>query len=378
MDVRRPAVSEQSAATTPPSPSPAAGIGAPAKKTAYSFSASRQFPAWLAEQRLSVGLTTYQAGKLFLIGLQPNGTLSVFVRDFSRCMGLCVAGDTMWMSSLYQLWRFENTLDDGDRNAEGYDRHFVPRVGYVTGDLDIHDIAVDADGRVLFVNTLYSCLATTSERHSFQPLWHPPFVSKLAAEDRCHMNGLAMDDGRPRYVTAVSQADVADSWRDHRGDGGVVIDVASGEVAAAGRSMPHSPRLHRGTLWLLDSGTGFLGTVDPQSGRFEPVTFCPGYLRGLAFHGNFALVGLSGCREERTFSGLALDDNLAARKAEPRCGVMVIDLRSGDIVHWLRIEGAVRELYDVVVLPRVIRPMAIGFKTDEIRRTITMAPQATL
>jgi uncharacterized protein (TIGR03032 family) len=335
------------------------------------FTASRQFTAWLAERRASLAFTTYQAGKLFLIGLQPNGRLSIFERTFSRCMGLCAGGDSLWMTSLYQLWRFENALSPGQVH-DGYDRLYVPQVGYTTGDLDIHDVAVDADGRVVFVNTLFSCLATTSERHSFRPVWRPPFVSKLAAEDRCHLNGLAMENGRPRYVTAVSRSDVADGWRDRRDDGGCVVDVASGEVLAEGLSMPHSPRLRDGRLWLLDSGTGFLGTVDRRSGAFDPVTFCPGYLRGLAFDGDFAVVGLSKCRENRTFSGLRLDHNLAERDAEPRCGLMVIDTRSGDIVHWLRIEGVVEELYDVAVLPGAVRPMALGFKTDEIRRTITV------
>jgi uncharacterized protein (TIGR03032 family) len=335
------------------------------------FTASRQFTAWLAEQRLSLAFTTYQVGKLFLIGLQPNGRLSIFERTFSRCMGLCADRDSLWMTSLYQLWRFENALAPGQAH-QGYDRLYVPQVGYTTGDLDIHDVAVDADGGVVFVNTLFSCLATTSERHSFRPVWKPPFVGKLAAEDRCHLNGLAMEDGAPRYVTAVSRSDVADGWRDRRDDGGCVVDVATGEVLAGGLSMPHSPRLHDGRLWLLDSGTGFLGTVDRRSGGFDPVTFCPGYLRGLAFHGDFAVVGLSKCRENRTFSGLKLDRNLAERDAEPRCGLMVIDTRSGDIVHWLRIEGIVEELYDVAVLPGLVRPMALGFKTDEIRRTITV------
>jgi len=337
----------------------------------YEFTSSRQFPAWLAEQRLSLALSTYQAGKLFLIGLQPNGMLSIFVRDFPRCMGLCTADQTFWMSSLYQLWRFENMLEGG-ANHDGYDRVFVPQVSYVTGDLDIHDIGVELSGRVIFVNTLYSCLATVSEQTSFVPLWQPPWVSKLAAEDRCHLNGLAIDGERPRTVSAVSQSDVADSWRDHRASGGCLVDVASGELVADGLSMPHSPRWYRSRLWVLESGSGYFGMIDMDAGRFEPVTFCPGYLRGLAFHGDFALVGLSGCRENRTFSGLALDDNLTAKKAEAQCGVMVIDLRSGDIVHWMRIEGVIRELYDIVALPGVVRPMAIGFKTDEIRRCITV------
>ncbi|NIA69655.1 TIGR03032 family protein [Pelagibius litoralis] len=200
----------------------------------------------------------------------------------------------------------------------------------------------------------------------------------MAAEDRCHLNGLAMQEGRARYVTAVSQSDVADGWRDRRGDGGCVIDVASGEIVVAGLSMPHSPRLHNGRLWLLDSGTGYFGYVDPEKGNFERVAFCPGYLRGLSFIGNFAVVGLSRPRGNRTFSGLALDDNLAKADSDARCGLMVIDLKSGDIVHWLRIDGVVEELYDVVILPGAVRPMALGFKTDEIRRVLNVGEPGAL
>ena len=227
-------------------------------------------------------------------------------------------------------------------------------------------------GGVIFVNTLFSCLATVSEKYSFIPLWQPPFISKLAAEDRCHLNGLALRDGLPRYVTAVSQSDVADGWRDRRPDGGCVIDISSNEIILSGLSMPHSPRWYRDKLWLLNSGTGEFGYADIERGVFEPVAFCPGYMRGCAFSGDFAIVGLSKPRHNKTFSGLSLDDNLRAKDAEPRCGLVVIDLRNGDIVHSLRIEGVVEELYDVQVLPGVRRPMAIGFKTDEIRRLVTM------
>ena len=332
---------------------------------------SRQMLSWLSEQKLSIALTTYQIGKLYFIGLKPDNGLSVFERSFNRCMGLCSTPNGLYMSSLYQVWRFENVFETGQQQ-DGFDRLYVPQVGYTTGDLDIHDMAVDSDGRLVFVNTLFGCLATLSETHSFKPLWKPPFISKLAAEDRCHLNGLAMKDGQPAYVTAVGQTDVADGWREHRSDGGIVMDVNSDEIVCAGLSMPHSPRWHDGRLWLLNSGTGEFGYVDLNTGRFESLCFCPGYMRGLSFHGNFALVGLSKPRHNKTFSGLALDANLKSRNVEARCGVQVIDLRTGDVVHWLRMDGVVEELYDVIVLPQVRCPMALGFKTDEIRRVLSI------
>ena len=344
----------------------------PQAPPAFELSASRQLLSWLAEQKLSLALTTYQIGKLFFLGLKPDDSLSVFERTFNRCMGLCATPNGLYMSSLYQIWQFQNVKQPGQQH-DGFDRLYLPHTGVTTGDIDVHDMAVDAEGRLVFVNTLFGCLATLSATHSFKPLWKPPFISKLAAEDRCHLNGLAMDAGKPAYVTLVGPSDVADGWRDHRAGGGQVIDVQSNEtVVATGLSMPHSPRWHDGKLWLLNSGTGFFGYVDLKEGKFNEVCFCPGYMRGLAFHGDFALVGLSKPRHNKTFSGLALDDNLRQRKAAPRCGVQVIDLRSGDAVHWLRMEGIVDELYDVVALPGVRRPMALGFKTDEIRRVISV------
>ena len=335
---------------------------------------SRGFPEWLARHDVSLAFTTYQVGKVFWIGAKSDGRLEIFNRTFNRAMGLCGDAQTLYLSTLYQIWRFENVLEQG-RDHDGYDRVYVPQVAWTTGDIDVHDMAVDGDGRLLFVNTLFSCLATTSDRHSFTPAWRPPFVSRLAAEDRCHLNGLAMRAGEPRYVTAVSRSDVADGWRDHRRDGGIVLDVQSDEVLVDGLSMPHSPRWHDGRLWVLDSGTGTFGYVDLERGGLEHVAFCPGYGRGMAFVGDYAVIGLSRPRAGETgYEGLALNERLASRNARPRCGLIVVNLQTGDTEHWLRIDGVIDELYDVVTLPGARRPMAIGLKSDEIRRVIRVGP----
>lgn len=198
-----------------------------------------------------------------------------------------------------------------------------------------------------------------------------PFISKLAAEDRCHLNGLAMKDGMPAYVTATSRSDSVNGWRDRRAEGGCLVEVATNAIVTEKLSMPHSPRWFNGGLWVLNSGTGYIGTVDLQSGAFEPRAFCPGFLRGLAFHNGHAIVGLSLPRDG-TFSGLALDTELKKRDADPWCGVQVINLASGDIVEWIRLEGAVTELFDVAVIPGVRRPTATGFLNDEIHKLYTI------
>jgi uncharacterized protein (TIGR03032 family) len=336
---------------------------------------SPRFSNWLGSTNACVALTTYQAGRLFFIGRKPDGGVRAHERIIEQCQGLWTDGQTLWTSGLYMLWRFENVLRVGETTPLGADRKFVPREGRVTGRIDVHDIGmgeIDGARRPIFVNTLYGCLATVSDTASFRPLWRPKFLSALVPEDRCHLNGLAMDGTRPAYVSAVSRSDVADGWRERRRDGGIVIDVASGEIAASGLSMPHSPRLHGGKLWLLNSGTGEFGTIDRASGGFTPVCFCPGYARGLAFTGRHAVIGLSRPRRNQTFDGLALDERLAEKDSAARCGLLVVDIGSGNVVEWLRFEHTIEELYDVAVLPGVRQAEAIGFVADDIQRGISV------
>lgn len=327
------------------------------------------FVDWLIECDASLAVSTYQVGKLLLLGVGADRQLTISDRSFRRAMGVSTDGHTLWLATAYQVWRLEHQFDHRAR-AAGFDRLFVPRVGYTTGDLDLHDIAVDGQGRPLFVATLFNCLATLSEQQSFQPLWRPPFISDLTAEDRCHLNGLAMAGGRPQYVTLCYQSDVNRAWKSHRMAGGQVWSVEQNECVARDLSMPHSPRWHEGRLWLLNSGTGYLGSIDLATGRFDPLAFVPGYARGLAFVDHYAVVGLSRPREQNKFGGLALDDELRKRGMTSYAGLAVIDLRSGETVHRLEIQGSIAELYDVAVLKGVRRPTAYGLTPDPLRYNV--------
>lgn len=336
------------------------------------FEASRLFNSWMAEQQVSLIMTTYEASRLFLIGLNAKHELSFFSREFERCMGAYAHEDGLYISTAYQLWCLKNLLPAG-QVYQGYDKLYSPRYSFVTGDIDMHDIVVEDTGRIVFVNTLFSCLATTSEHNNFKPLWSPPFISRLAAEDRCHLNGLALRDGKARYVTAISTTDVFEGWREHSGNGGVLMDISTNTVLLENLSMPHSPRWYQEKLWLLDSGNGNFGYVDMNTGQFEVVAFCPGYARGLSFYDHYAVIGLSNLRDSSSFSDkLGIRKKLAEKNISPRCGLQVIDLRTGDSIHSLKLEGIINEIYDIVLLPNVICPMAFGFKTPEIRHHISI------
>lgn len=339
---------------------------------------SANLPRWLAEQSIALAFTTYQAGQLFLVGHGPGGRLSAHGRTFPKCMGLWAAPDasTIWVGGEYQLWRLVDVLEGGG-SYDDSDRLYVPRVGYTTGDIDVHDIVATDGGSVVFVATALNCLATVDPIHSIRPIWKPPFISKITNQDRCHLNGLALVDGAPGYATATGQGDVIDSWRDVRVGGGCVIDVRTDEIIARGLSMPHSPRWYQDKLWLLNSGEGQFGYVDLDTGEFNPVAFCPGYARGLAFTGHHAIIGLSRPRNEPTFTGLPLEQALLAHRTEPRCGLLIVDLRTGEACEWLRAEGTFAELYDVAVLPNTRHPTGLSHRMDEIKRTLTLPASGT-
>lgn len=347
------------------------------------YSVSSGLTAQFHKYNISLAFTSYESGLLYTLGRNADGGLNIHKTALPKPMGLCRderEGRTGFaLTCGYQIMRFENVLQENQAVNQMFDACYVPRIVHVTGQLDAHDIGIDADGRAIFVNTRFNCLATTSSRHSFAPLWTPPFITPnpeggLVDEDRCHLNGLAMQDGAPRYVTAVSRSNTIDGWRDRRADGGVVIDVHSGEIVCEGLSMPHSPRIYNGQLYVLNAGTGEFGMVVFEEGAamgvFKPLAFCPGFLRGLSFHGNLAFVGLSKPRYKR-FEGLALDQKLKDVDSEPWCGVQVIDLASGGCVEWFRIDGKIGELYDVEVLPGPVCPMAVPPVSNEAAELVT-------
>jgi uncharacterized protein (TIGR03032 family) len=340
---------------------------------ATNITVSRGFNAWLRSHQLSLAFTSYQTGQLFLVGSHPNGMVSFNQQNFSRAMGLCWKPGRLYVGSQFQLWRLENMLRPGEIANQAFDAVLVPRNAQTTGDVDIHEVGVDAQGQVIFVNTKYSCLAVLDLTHSFRPIWKPAFISKLAPEDRCHLNGLAMDQGKPRFVTAVSRSDILSGWRDRRHEGGVLVEVETQRIVTDQLSMPHSPRVVGDVLYALDSGRGRIIRINPKDGAKTDIAFCPGFLRGLAIHAGHAIVTLSKPRDGG-FKGLLLDGEMKGRDAEPWCGVMIVNLASGDIVEWIRLEGHITELFDVAAMPGPRCPMALGPHTVEIHNTITFPP----
>ena len=317
---------------------------------------SRHFLPLLAQLRASLLVSTYQAGKVAVIGVDGN-ELKISFHHFQRAMGVAVKPGCIAVGTRNLIWFLRNAPEIAPQ-LEPKGRHrgcFLARKCYVTGEIQSHELAWVGDD-LWVVNTLFSCLCTAHDSYSFIPRWRPPFISALAAEDRCHLNGLALVDGQPKYVTAMAESDTPGGWREKKESTGCLIDVPSGQTVARGFAMPHSPRVYGGRLWLLDSGRGRLVQVDPATGKAELVAHFPGYTRGLAFCGSLAFVGLSRIRETSVFSGIPI----AAKRDELKCGVAVVDLASGRVVAFLVFTSVVDEIFDVQVLPGMPWPALSG------------------
>ncbi len=306
------------------------------------------FPGLLQQLGISVLVTTYQAGKLVI--LRSDGALvHSHFRTFQRPMGLAADRSRLAVGTVNGVHYFRNMptvcryLDPSER----HDACYLTRSVHITGGINIHEMAWVGE-ELWFVNTRFSCLCTLDGIHSFAPRWRPSFVSALAPEDRCHLNGLGLRDGRLCFATALAATDTPQGWRQHKKDGGVLLDVPSSEVMLRGLSMPHSPRWHDGQLWVLESGRGGIGIVDTAAGRYDAIAELPGFTRGLDFHGHLAFVGLSQVRKSAVFSGIPITER---DLGERNCGVWVVDVRSGRTAAILRFEDAVQEVFAVQVLP---------------------------
>lgn len=350
--------------------SPAAGRERPATPVDYEYSTN--LPAVLDRLGASLVVSTYQAGKVFTVGAH-DGRLQIRFHNFEQAMGIARTPTGLAIGTKRQVWTLPAAPADLAARVKPERTHdvaFLARQAHFTGPVMGHDLAW-CGGSLWIVNTLFNCLCTLEPGASFVPRWQPPFISAIAAGDRCHLNGLAADDAGPRFVTVLGETDTEDGWRTVKRSGGCLIDVATGHVLLRGLSMPHSPRLAGGHLWFLNSGHGRLDRYDPVARAAMPVVTLPGYTRGLDLFGGLAFVGLSRVRQTAVFGDLPLDD----RRDTLRCGVAVVDCGSGTVLATLFFKSGVEEIFDVRVLPGYRNPVISGPYPDvDETETIWLVP----
>jgi uncharacterized protein (TIGR03032 family) len=331
------------------------------------------FPDLLNQANASLVVSTYQAGKLILLRSQGE-TLNTHFVSLQKPMGVAYSKGRLSVGSGAHVIDYFNMSNVGPKvePANTHDGAFLPRRTHVTGDIDIHEMGFDASDELWIVNTKMSCLCTLDLNHSIVPRWRPPFITGYDLTDRCHLNGLAIRDGKPKYVSALGTSDEPAGWRKNKAFGGMVMDIDSNEMIVEGLSMPHSPRWYRNKLWVLESGAGQLITIDEKTGEKTVVAQVPGFCRGIDFIERYALIGLSEVRETAVFAGLPLTE----REQDRKCGVWIVDIETGQTVGFLVFSGGVQEIFSVQVVPN--KYPALLDMNDPLLRTSYSIPDSAL
>lgn len=300
----------------------------------------------LHELGISLILSTYQAGKVIILS-SDGSKMTQLVRDFSRPMGIALKGNMMALAGALGVTVFRTDpvlAATYPEKPNTYDAFYFPTVMFRTDYVDMHDIAFTNKGLV-GVNTAFSCLCRLDAQFSFNPIWKPSFIEKFVPGDLCHLNGMATDDqGNIRLATAFGKTDSREGWRKNKLTGGILIDVQTNDILLEALPMPHSPRIYNKETYLLLSATEQLVKVDIKKGIYEEVAKVDGFIRGLSFFKDYAFIGVSKLRKTHTFSDLEIADK------EIRAGVVIVSLKTGEVVGDIKYSSGVEELYDVCVL----------------------------
>lgn len=340
------------------------------KNPAVEYVHTNNIPELFAKLNISLLVSTYQAQRIMAFS-SNNTKLNMLMRVLPRPTGMAFSDKKLAICSQHQVWIFNTAFDVQDLSGkkEPNDVWFVPRKSYVTGDILGHELAWIGN-ELNIVNTRFSCISKVSDEWSFEAIWKPKFISKLAAEDRCHLNGIAHDGKQIRFVSALAESDKAEGWRDKRLKGGIIMDYASKEIIARDLCMPHSPRIYDNKLWVLDSGQGQLKLIDPKDGKHVPVLQLNGYLRGLAFLGHYAFIGLCKIREKKTFGGLPIEEKF---KDLP-CAIHIVNLNTGTSEGFIEFKKGIEEIFDIHVLPGARNPEIVGFEEDTVKGLFILPP----
>lgn len=309
--------------------------------------------AWENLQRelgFSLIMGTRATGDLHLVSVKKDGGVHLHIQKFPLCMGIASWQNELWVACANDVRHYSDVLQHAEVNSVEFERCYVPRSLHFTGPLDAHEIAVDESGQPLIVSTKYSAVVGLSNTHSARLVWKPDFISALKPEDRCHLNGLCLQNGALKYVTLFSRTDASSGWRNLPFERGEILDVTTGDAVCEGLVQPHSPRLYRGQLYVLNSGAGEFGRVDLKTGRFECVAYVAGYGRGLSFVGDYAVFGVSRPKTNAYIAGLPLHDRLRTMQAQDRCALIAVRLSTGEVIEGIHFHGAVRELFDTHVI----------------------------
>ena len=355
------------------------------------------FPGILKALNISLAVTSYQTHRLIFIR-SDGETIDTYFKTFQRPMGIYADSNRLTLGTFSQVLEFKRCddllmkikngdLDNTDamprkllekdkekmqaliekrkqelEEVKKSDTLFLSRAALTTGMINIHDIAWGTEG-LWVVNSTFSCLSTLSTSFSFIAKWKPHFISEIIAEDRCHLNGMALKDGKPKYVTTFNKFNTRDSWTKCDKHDGTLMDVDTNEILIDGLIMPHSPRYNNGKVYVCDSGTGKILQYDPENGELTEIIKLQGFTRGLTFYGPLMFVGLSQSRA----SDIKKPAPITKEYEETYSGIWIINLKNYQEIAYIKFEGDVHQIYDIAIIPDALYPSLINIEDSLIR-----------
>lgn len=330
---------------------------------------SPNVPELLNQLNVTIAISTYQAGKVIFISAVDNEKMIQLPRNFNKAMGMAFKPGKLALAVKDEVIILANSSDMAvtyPPKPNTYDAMFLPRAIYFTGQVDIHDL--EWSGNELWaVNTRFSCLAKIDTDYSFNPVWKPHFISRLAPEDRCHLNGICINDGEPVYVTALGKTDSPEGWRPGKTGGGIIMDVKENRIVLDELAMPHSPRIYNGELYCLLSALGQLIKVDPKTGKYEVKQQFDGYVRGMARSGDYLFIGLSKIRKKSSTFG-----DLPIAEKSINCGIEIVHFSTMSRVARIIYKTSVEEIYDVKIMEGMRRPNVLSTSKDDFRKALVL------
>ncbi len=337
-------------------------------KSIYDLIYTSNIPDLLFKNKFSVLITTYQVGKLIAISSTDGKELVQTPVSLKKPMGIALQGTKMAVACLDEIRFFssnENVHEVLNIEQHSYDLAYTQRATYNTGILDIHDLEF-GDGMIWGVNTLLSCLSVYDINHSFRPKWKPPFIDSLIPEDHCHLNGMAMEGGLPKFVTALSKTNFKQGWREDKMNSGVLLEVPSGNILLDNLAMPHSPRIYNDKLYLLESGKGNLIEFDRETKAAKIIFNFGCFIRGLAFIENVIVIGKSKIREtSKDFN------DLKVKEMSSNAGLIFFDILTNQIIGQIDYTSTVEEIFDVKILINTNNPAILTEEIEAFNNIVT-------
>ena len=342
----------------------------------FSCQFSPQVPELLQKLNCTIAISTYQAGKLVFISAKDEDSLTQLPRNFNKAMGIAEDFENRKLAVACRdeviLFKNSTQLAHYYPNAPNkYDSLYMPRITYHTGAIDIHDLSFGLNGELYAVNTLFSCIIKLDSDYSFNPVWSPPQIDKINSEDRCHLNGMAMKDRKPKYATAFNNGNTPQSWRDKVIESGVIYDVQNNKIIAEGLPMPHTPRVFNDDLYVLLSATGELAKINTSDGTYEVIVKIGGFVRGMSLHKDYLFIGLSKLRKNSSTFG-----KLDFAKNANQAGIVIVHLPTKSIAGKINYLTSLDEIYDIHILPDKTRPNILNTITDDHKDGLSL-PDST-